>query len=222
MRHIRVASHVSPQPHLGRGGVGDGRGTRGSGGPKWHASVEPVFSLRACGARPSAEWPRDRDKAFRGQTRGRCEGRFSRRDALCASVWYGRPNVEAFHFHPMTRPRARGLRATCRGQARAIFCGRAEPAPPRDWSPELGWPSWESRGITRRAVFSEGRTLCVRVARPHASRSIPFPPDACARGRGPNGENPPRSQCRHCGRAEPAPPRGGLSELGRPSGANRG
>jgi hypothetical protein len=52
MRHIRVASHVSLQPDLGRGGVGDGRGTRGSGGPKWHASVEPVFSLRACGARP--------------------------------------------------------------------------------------------------------------------------------------------------------------------------
>jgi len=77
MRHIRVASHVSLQPDLGRGGVGDGRGTRGGGGPKWHASVEPVFSLRACGARPSAKWPSDGEKAFRGQTGGRCEGRFS-------------------------------------------------------------------------------------------------------------------------------------------------
>jgi len=195
MRHIRMASHVSPQPHLGRGGVGDGRGTRGSGGPKWHASVEPVFSLRACGARPSAKWPRDRDKAFRGQTGGRREGRFSRRDALCASVWYRRPNVEAFHFHPMTRPRARGLRATCRGQARAIFCGRAEPAPPRDWSPELGWPSWESRGITRRAVFSEGRALRVRVVRPSECGGISFPPDDEAKGPWPKGDMPRSSPC---------------------------
>ena len=99
MRHIRVASHVSPQPHLGRGGVGDGRGTRGSGGPKWHASVEPVFSLRACGARPSAKWPRDRDKAFRGQTGGRREGRFSRRDAVSAPGLQGRTSAVAFHFH---------------------------------------------------------------------------------------------------------------------------
>jgi hypothetical protein len=106
MRHIRVASHVSLQPDLGRGGVGDGRGTRGSGGPKWHASVEPVFSLRACGARPSKG-----------------------------------------------------------GQAQA----------------EL--PGGESPEMVPRAVFSEGRTPCVRVARPHASRSIPFPPDDEARGR---------------------------------------
>ena len=34
-----------------------------------------------------------------------------------------------------------------------------------------------------RAVFSEGRTLCVRMARPHASGGIPFPPDDEARGR---------------------------------------
>jgi len=106
----------------------------------------PCHLLRACRARPSARWPSDGDKAFRGQTGGQCEGRFSRRDALCASVWYGRPNVEAFHFHPMTRPRARGLRATCRGQARAIFCGRAEPAPPRDGLSELGRPSGANRG----------------------------------------------------------------------------
>ena len=100
MRHIRVASHVSLQPDLNRGGVGDGRGTRGSGGPKWHASVEPVFSLRACGARPSAKWPRDRDKAFRGQTGGRCEGRFSRRGALCAPVLQGRTHSNDFHYRP--------------------------------------------------------------------------------------------------------------------------
>jgi hypothetical protein len=43
--------------------------------------------------------------------------------------------------------------------------GRAEPAPPPDWSSELGWPSGANPGITPGAVFSEGRTPCVRVAR---------------------------------------------------------
>jgi hypothetical protein len=56
-------------------------------------------SLRACGARPSAKWPSDGEKAFRGQTGGRREGRFSRWDALCASVLQGRTRAEAFHFH---------------------------------------------------------------------------------------------------------------------------
>jgi hypothetical protein len=37
--------------------------------------------------------------------------------------------------------------------------------------------------MARKAVFSEGRTLCVRVARPDASRGIPFPPGDEARGR---------------------------------------
>jgi hypothetical protein len=73
-----------------------------------------------------------------------------------------------------------------------------------------------------RGGFSEGRTPCARIARLNECRGIPFPPDACAKGRDPKGENPPRSQCPHYGRAEPAPPRGGRSKLGRPSGANPG
>jgi len=66
--------------------------------------------------------------------------------------------------------------------------------------------------MTREVVFSEGRTLCVRVARPHASRGIPFPPDDEARGRLPNGDMSRSSRGPLCGRAEPAPPRGGPSE----------
>ena len=41
---------------------------------------------RACGARPSAEWPSEGQKALPGQTRRWRDRRFSRRDALCASV----------------------------------------------------------------------------------------------------------------------------------------
>jgi hypothetical protein len=97
---------------------------------------------------------------------------------------------------------------------------RARPSKGGQAQAEL--PGGESPEMVPRAVFSEGRTLCVRVARPHASRGIPFPPDACARGRGPNAENSPRSQCRHCGRAEPAPPRNGQAMGRRPSGGKPG
>jgi hypothetical protein len=64
------------------------------------------------------------------------------------------------------------LAGPCLGQANACPRGRAEPAPPRDWSPELGWPSWESPEMTREAVFSEGRGLRARIAKPYASRGI--------------------------------------------------
>jgi len=67
--------------------------------------------------------------------------------------------------------------------------------------------------MTREVVFSEGRTLCVRVARPHASRGIPFPPDDEARGRLPNGDMSRSSRGPLCGRAEPAPPRRGQAAV---------
>jgi len=176
--------------------------------------------------------------------------RFSRRDALCGSAWYGLPDALAFHPHPMRRRTAGGLPATCLGQARAFLTGVRSPplrgvgypswdglagkgrkerelrfsrrgavsasgntgptqtgACHRDprvgerpvakswqrWryalptgvrSPPLrgvGYPSWdglagENPGITRRVVFSEGRTLCVRVVRPDEWQGIALPP----------------------------------------------
>jgi len=63
----------------------------------WNVLVKPMVSLRACGARPSARWPSDGDKALRGQSGGRREGRFSRRDALCASALQGLARATAFH-----------------------------------------------------------------------------------------------------------------------------
>jgi len=59
--------------------------------------------------------------------------------------------------------------------------GRAEPAPPRGAS--LGERPWGvNPGITRRVVFPEGRTLCVRVVRPSGCPGISSPPDAQANG----------------------------------------
>jgi len=67
-----------------------------------------------------------------------------------------------------------------RGQFRR--CGRAEPAPPRG-APRARRPCGESPEMTRKAIFSEGRTLCVRLAGPHECLGIPFSPDDEPRGR---------------------------------------
>ncbi len=58
----------------------------------WSAQCLP---LRACGARPSAEWPSEGQKALPGQTRRWRDRRFFRRDALCASAWQGRTQAGA-------------------------------------------------------------------------------------------------------------------------------
>ena len=68
----------------------------------------------------------------------------------------------------------RGLMETCLGQAQAFFNGRAEPAPPRGAS--LAERPWEENpGIMWRAVFSEGRGFCARVARPYSCQGISLP-----------------------------------------------
>jgi len=84
-------------------------------------------SLRACGARPSAKWPSDGEKAFRGQTGGRREGRFSRWDALCASVLQGRTRAEAFHFHRMRAREAGALMGKILLEANAVIVGVRSP-----------------------------------------------------------------------------------------------
>jgi len=61
-------------------------------------------------------------------------------------------------------------------------CGRAEPSPPRGDHPTARWPSEESPEMTGNAVFSEGRTPCVRVVRPSGCPGISSPPDAQGNG----------------------------------------
>jgi len=56
--------------------------------------------------------------------------------------------------------------------ALCLPCGRAEPAPPGGGQAMVGWANGENPEITRGAIFSEGRTLCVRVGRPYSSRGI--------------------------------------------------
>jgi len=65
-----------------------------------------------------------------------------------------------------------GLAGPCLGQPNAFPCGRAEPAPPGGGQAEPGWPCGEDPEMTRKAIFSDGRALRVRVVRPDASRGI--------------------------------------------------
>ncbi len=165
--------------------------------------------MRACGARPSAGWPRDRDKAFRGQTRGRREGRFSRRDALCASALQGRTRAEAFHFHRMRAREAGALMGKILLEANAVIVGVQRP-PLREMAKGSGQGlPGANRGTARRAVFSEGRALRVRVVRPSECGGISFPPDDEAKGPWPKGDMPRSSPC-HLLRACRARPSAGL------------
>ena len=92
----------------------------------------------------------------------------------------------------------------------------AEPVRPGGGPSELGRPCGENPGITRRAIFSEGRGLRVRKCGPDASRGITY---SWGANDGPVAK---RKYARPSasvagGRAEPAPPPGGLPELGWPS-----
>jgi hypothetical protein len=153
-----------------------------------------------------------------GKTQRQRERRFSRRDALCASALRGPTNAGAFHLHPMMRPEACGLPGTCLGQADASLAGVRSP-PLGGGLAEHKWPYGKNSEMTRKVVFSEGRTLCVRVARPHKCQGIPFLPLDDAGGRWPTGHMSRSTPRLPCGRAEPAPPQG-LAQHEWPCGAN--
>ena len=70
----------------------------------------------------------------------------------------------------------------------------------------MRWPRWGNPEMTRKAVFSEGRTPCVRIERPRECRGIPFAADGLTMSRWPRGHMPRSNPCHPRGRAEPAPP----------------
>jgi hypothetical protein len=88
-------------------------------------------------------------------------------------------------------------------------------------------PSWdglavEGQGMTRKAIFSEGRGLRARVGRPHASPGYRMITEERTSGRWPKREMLRSSASLSRGRAESAPPRGGPSKLGWPCGGRPG
>jgi hypothetical protein len=130
--------------------------------------------IRACGARPSAggqaqdrspsgESPEMTRKAVFSEGRtpcvrlawpNVCRGIPFSRDGRAKP---GHPRGHA-RVEPIPFPRACGARPSRRGDRKR------------------GGLAGEGPGMTRKAVFSEGRTLCVRFARLHVDRDISFPP----------------------------------------------
>jgi hypothetical protein len=105
-------------------------------------SVGVMPSSRACRARPS-EGGQPGSDGLAGKTRGQREGRFSRRDALCASEMQARTEAEAQHDDRGQKnawwPRGHMPRSSA-----SVPLGRAEPAPPRGGRPEVRRPRGEN------------------------------------------------------------------------------
>jgi len=86
------------------------------------------------------------------------------------------------------------------------FHGRAEPAPPRGGLSRARWPSGGRSEMTRKVIFSEGRTPCVRIARPCPCRGILLVEMVGRTAPGLTGMCLVQAQACFNGRAEPAPP----------------
>ena len=145
-----------------------------------------------------------KEKASRGTSRS-TPGDFFEGRTLCARV--ARPNGCR---GPSLLGGASGKLVARRGdgpvKGQLPFAGGR--SPPSRGASLAKRPRGVNQGTTRRVVFSEGRTLCVRMARLNECRGIPFPPDDEARGLWPTGNMSGPGRCLPCGRAEPAPPRG--------------
>jgi len=174
---------------------------------RWrHASVNPTPSPRACGARPSAKWPSDAKNALRGQSR------YDARGVFLGGARSPRPDCKVLLMprHFITRagwPGGRGLMETCLGQAPPFLTGVRSPPlrgvdHPRGEA--LRGKPWHHVG----EIFSEGRTLRVRVVRTDASPGYGMITEERTNGQWPNREMLRSSASLSRGRAEPAPPRG--------------
>ena len=84
--------------------------------------------------------------------------------------------------------------------------------PLRERRSKVRWPRWGNPEMARKAIFSEGRTPCVRIERLRECRGIPFAADGLTMSRWPRGHMPRSSRClpiRACGAR---PSRGGRSK----------
>jgi hypothetical protein len=130
-------------------------------------------SERACGARPSEGWAIQARTALRGKPGDGAEGGF------LGGTHSPRPGGRALR---MPRHNIHGGKRTPGGQrghapARPIPSERACGARPSAGGPsKLERPCGESPEMTRKAIFSEGRTPCVRMAEPHGWEGTSLPP----------------------------------------------
>jgi hypothetical protein len=146
-------------------------------------------SLRACGARPSAGWPSEGKAALRGKPGDGEKAVFSEGRTLCVRVSMAKrvPRDSVFTGWPGRRSLV--THGDMSRSSPGPPCGRAEPAPPRCKvdHPRARCALGASPGMARKVVFSEGRTLCVRLAWPNVYRGIPFSRDGRAKPGHPRG-----------------------------------
>jgi len=103
-----------------------------------------------------------------------------------------------------------------------VVYGRAEPAPPRG-GPSEGEMALRRKAQRRRETsFSRRDALCASALQGRTQTEVQHNQRGQTNARRPNGVISRWKQSLVYGRAEPAPPRGGLSKLGWPSGENPG
>jgi hypothetical protein len=149
------------RPYASPGMACSSKGERTPSGPMETCPVKPIPSLWACRARPS-RGASPRRMALRGKPGHNAGGGFLG-GALCASGCRGRNQAQAQHDNRGQTNAWWPREHTPRSSA-SLPRGRAEPAPPRRRLAD-GRRAWEvGPKISRRVLYSEGRTLCARMA----------------------------------------------------------
>jgi hypothetical protein len=138
--------------------------------------------LRACGARPSEGWTIQGKMALRGEPGDNAKGDF------LGGTHSVRPRGEAGRKPRRVMiaggdRRTEGPGWTCPGEANSLIVGVRSP-PLQGGQAQRGSPCGESPGITRRAIFSEGRALRVRKYGPDRNRGMSSRPPGRRRARG--------------------------------------
>jgi len=178
--------------------------------------VKALPSLRACGARPSRGMSQG-EVALRGRAGDSAKGGF------LGGARSARPRGEAGRKPKRVmiaggKRRTEGPGETCPGEADSVPAGVRSPPLQAGQAGEKAY--WGKARDGAEGVFVGG----ARSPRP-GGKAVRRPRDFIPTGwlpttRWPTGDMPWWSRWCNCGRAEPAPPGGGLSKLGRPCGGS--
>jgi hypothetical protein len=117
-----------------------------------HASVKPVSSSRACGARPSAGGPSQLGWPCERRPGSGAKGGFSEGRTLCVRE-YGSDASRGIPFPTDGFTISRWPRGHMSRSSRCLPCGRAEPAPPRDGQAKARRPSGGKPGDDAKGGF---------------------------------------------------------------------
>ena len=166
-----------------------------------------MLGLRACGARPSAGLVIRARMALRGKPGDDAKGDFL--GGARSPRPYGQAVRKPGHNKIIGGKRTPGGQmGTCSGEANSVLAGVRSPPLQGDNARQDGLMG-ESPEMAPKAVFSEGRTLCVRIARPCPCRGISLVEMVGRTAPGLTGMCLVQAQACFNGRAEPAPPLGG-------------